>query len=390
MIVLTEIGARNIGTVEHLLPNYDFYYTLPREIFYGGVGTYVSKSIGSIQTIDDLNFTKTCQCSKCAVETLYIRFDYGERSYILGGMYWHPNGNIKHFIEDLENTKIDNKCTAIFVGDINIDLIKYENSDNSLYMSTLMSYGYLPFVTLPTRITDFSATCIDHNNSHRHEEVACGIFYCDITDHLPCFVTLKRQSINVQLAISLLSCFNKIFEKILCKQLLSFIDRFVILYSYQFGFRQLYSTTLALIEFSDTVHRLLDEKNYVIGIFADFTKAFDTVDHDILLSKLDRYGIRGHDNNFFRSYLTNREQYTFVNGAKSDTKRIQFGVPQGSVLGPLFFLLYINDIYRAVDDTIIRLFADDTSLLIYDQNLNISKNKASHAFQGLFDWCKVN
>ena len=86
-----------------------------------------------------------------------------------------------------------------FVGDINIDHIKYENSDNSLYMSTSMSYGYLPYVILPTRITDFSATCIDHifirdtNNSHRHEEVACSIFYCDITDHLPCFVTLKRQ-----------------------------------------------------------------------------------------------------------------------------------------------------------------------------------------------------
>ena len=163
---------------------------------------YVSKSIGSIQTIDDLNFTKTCQCSKCAVETLYIRFDYGKISYILGGMYRHPNGNIKHFIDDLESTltKNDNKCTAIFVRDINIDLIKYENSDNSLYMSTLMSYGYLPFVTLPTRITGFSATCIDYifirdtNNSHRHEEVACGIFYCDITDHLPCFVTLKHQS----------------------------------------------------------------------------------------------------------------------------------------------------------------------------------------------------
>ena len=136
---------------------------------------------------------------------------------------------------------------------------------------------------------------------------------------------------------------------------------------------QLYSTTLALIEFSDTLHRLLDEKNYVIGIFVDFTKAFNTVDHDILLSKLDRYGIRGHANNYFRSYLTNRQQYTFVNGAKSDTKIINFGVPQGSVLWPLYFLLYIDDIYRAVDDTIIRLFADDTSLLIYDQNLNILK-----------------
>ena len=116
MIVLTEIRARNIGTVEHLLPNYDFYYALPHENFYGGMGMYVSKSIGSIQAINDLNFTKTCQSCKCAVETLYIRFDYGKRSYILEGMYRHPNGNIKHFIEDLESmlTKIDKKCTGYF------------------------------------------------------------------------------------------------------------------------------------------------------------------------------------------------------------------------------------------------------------------------------------
>ena len=88
----------------------------------------------------------------------------------------------------------------------------------------------------------------------------------------------------------------------LCKQLVSFIERNKILYNYQFGFRKLYSTTMALIEFPDNIHRLLDEGNYVIGIFIDFTKAFDTVDHEILLHKLYRYGIRGHANNFL--YLT--------------------------------------------------------------------------------------
>ena len=84
--------------------------------------------------MDDLNCTRTCQCRKSVVESLYIRFDYGKRSYILGGMYRHPNSNIKHFIEDLENTltKIDKKGTAIFVGDIHIDLIKYENITRSI------------------------------------------------------------------------------------------------------------------------------------------------------------------------------------------------------------------------------------------------------------------
>ena len=96
---------------------------------------------------------------------------------------------------------------------------------------------------------------------------------------------------------------------------------------------------MALIEFTDNIKRLLDEKNYVIGIFIDFKKAFDTVDHEILLRKLDCYGTRGHANMFFRSYLTNRRQFTIANGVQSDIDIVKCGVPQGSVLGPLFFLI---------------------------------------------------
>ena len=101
--------------------------------------------------------------------------------------------------------------------------------------------------------------------------------------------------------ISLLSCFDKIFEKIICKQLITFIDLNKILYDLQFGFRKIYSTLFALIDTTDSVRRLLDEGNYVFGLFVDLTKAFDTVDHEILLDKLKYYGIRGHANNFFRS-----------------------------------------------------------------------------------------
>ena len=103
---------------------------------------------------------------------------------------------------------------------------------------------------------------------------------------------------------------------------------------------------MALMEIIDCIKHLLDEKNYVVGIFIDFKNAFDTVDHNILLSKLDHYGIRGNANMFFfRSYLTNKRQYTAVNGVKSDFEYVKYGVPQWSVLVPLFFWLYINDIY---------------------------------------------
>ena len=163
-----------------------------------------------------------------------------------------------------------------------------------------------------------------------------------------------------------------------------------ILYCHQYGFRKLYSTAMALIEITDNIKRLLDERKYVIGIFVDFKKAFDTVDNEIMLLKLDCYGIRGHANMFFRSYLINRRQFTVANRVQSDIGFVKCGVPQGSVLGPLFFLLYINDIYRAVGCNAVRLFADDTSLLSYGLNLNDVIIQAKELFDKLYHWCVAN
>ena len=190
--------------------------------------------------------------------------------------------------------------------------------------------------------------------------------------------------------ISLLSHFDKIFEKILCKRLIAFLECKQILYCHQYGFRKLYSTAMALIEITANIKRLLDEINYVIGIFIDFKKAFDTVDHEIMLKKIECYCIRGHANMFFRWCLTNRRQLTVVNGVQSDIGIVKCGVPQGSVLGPLFFLLYINDIYRAVGCNAVRLFADDTSLLSSGPNLNDVIDQAKELFHKLYHWCVAN
>ena len=127
-----------------------------------------------------------------------------------------------------------------------------------------------------------------------------------------------------------------------------------------------------------------------MGLFVDLSKAFDTVDHEILLYKLHHYGIRGHANTFFRSYLTGRKQFTIVNSEKSNTRSIDCGVPQGSVLGPILFLIYINDICNAVGDNISRLFADDTGLFTHDKNLDSLINVSKEKYKILFDWCLDN
>ncbi len=147
--------------------------------------------------------------------------------------------------------------------------------------------------------------------------------------------------------VSILSCINKIFAKIMKNRLTSYLEKNKILYKYQFGFRKGYSTKLALLEITEHIRRALDEGNFALGLYLDLSKVFDTVNHTILLEKLHHYGIRGHVHNWFKSYLGGRKQYTVVNEAMSDLGDINTGVPQGSVLhvsGPVLFLIYVNDI----------------------------------------------
>ena len=135
------------------------------------------------------------------------------------------------------------------------------------------------------------------------------------------------------------------------------------LYKKQIGFQNNFSTTHAVITLIENIEKAIDNKMFVLGVFVDLQKAFDTVDHDILLHKLSHYGIRDLANCWFSSYLSNRNQFVTINGFHCEIQRFQYGVPQGSDLRPLIFLIYVNDLHNTIKFSQSFHFADDTCLL---------------------------
>jgi hypothetical protein len=163
--------------------------------------------------------------------------------------------------------------------------------------------------------------------------------------------------------ISVLTCFAKIFEKLMYKSLINFIEKNGILSKHQYGFRKNRSTEHAMIEMVDKIMKAIDQGKYTVGVFLDLSKAFDTIDHRILIRKLEYYGIRGITKSLFENYLKYRKQIVKYNSVQSTEKTILTGVLQGSILGPLQFILYIDHIQNCREIVSILLFADDTNIL---------------------------
>lgn len=193
--------------------------------------------------------------------------------------------------------------------------------------------------------------------------------------------------------ISLLNTFSKILERIVNKRLAQFVEKNNILSHNQYGFRKEKSTEEAVLNLVNLVSSDLDKGKSCIGVFLDLAKAFDTVSLPILLEKLSRYGIRGIPHNWFTSYLTMRKQVVKINNSHSDTEYTHYGVPQGSILGPLLFNLYINDISDCVKNlpnSAVFCYADDTALIFSDSNWEKVLSQTEKGITSINSWLDNN
>jgi retron-type reverse transcriptase len=186
--------------------------------------------------------------------------------------------------------------------------------------------------------------------------------------------------------IFVLPAVSKVMERILYDQLYDYLTKFQLLNDCQFGFRKSHSTATALLDCTNSWYMNIDKKLFNLVVLIDLKKAFDTVDHQILLKKLEIYGVKGDALALLKSYLIDRTQKCQVNGTISSERLIKCGVPQGSILGPLFFLLYINDLPQCLSKTKPRLFADDTNLTAARESINDVEAAMNSDLENLRKW----
>ena len=246
---------------------------------------------------------------------------------------------------------------------------------------------------IPIKVVKWSSKIIapileqHFNNCMKH-----GIFPNDLKvgNITPIYKKGNEEHLENYRPVSTLPIFSKIFEKLIYSRLYKFLVSKNIIHECQFGFRKGHSTSHALNYSVEEINKELNYGKHVLGIFIDLSKAFDTIHHKKLLFKLSRYGIRGTPLALISDYLSNRTQYTSVLGEKSEKLNVVYGVPQGSVLGPLLFLLYINDLVNSSDLGKFVLYADDTNIFISGSTKRDTYIKANKVLKAINSYMIAN
>ena len=273
----------------------------------------------------------------------------------------------------------------ISMEDISCTDIEIEN-----YIKSLKNKATSDFAVKPLKIVgDIISPVLSHLIS---ASLTQGVFPSSLklAKVIPLHKGGSRVDIGNYRPISLLSCFSKIFEKAMHFRLTSFLQQNNIISNSQYGFRSGHSCEHALLDAQNKITAALDRKKIALLLLIDFSKAFDMVDHGILLNKLEHYGIRQHHLSWFRSYLTDRSQQVHINQHVSDLSTLQYSVPQGSILGPILFIIYINDLPLISNLAKYVFYADDANIIVTADDEIELKHKINTVLQALSFWVVGN
>ena len=206
----------------------------------------------------------------------------------------------------------------------------------------------------------------------------------------PVFKSGDNTNMNNYRPISVLPTLSKLFEKFVYSQIYEYLIRFNLIFKNQSGFRSKHSCHTALTKLVDDLFKEMDNGNYTGILFLDFKKAFDVVNHCILLSKLKTYKLDSLCLKWFDSYLSDRSQRVGINNVMSSERGIKFGIPQGSILGPLLFLIYINDLPFSLSHSESDLYADDTTIHYSSKTVSNICDCLNNDLRNLSKWCYEN